>query len=539
MASPDRYTPTPSKPVDPPHTKSQLSTAGPSSSRLVVHRFSDQTDLTQKIDLATALQYGTAQGYPPLLSFLKQFATKNMHPNVPYAGGADITLTVGSTDGFSKCVLSFITPWSEGDPIENKQGLLAEEYAFGNSLNCAAPRGVTITGVKVDSQGMLANGPGGLEDVLENWDYRQGARPHLMYTVTMGQNPTGGVLSTRRRKEIYALCQKYDIIIIEDDPYWYLQYPSAAAANVTSGRATVSPLENDGDDDARSKKSSGFPFLDSLVPSYLSMDVDGRVVRLDTFSKTVAPGCRLGWITAQPYLVERFLRLTESGTQQPSGFVQSVVAQLLIGSTQPHTSPTSEPLSKGWDVSGWVRWLEGLRGNYERRMQTMCTILDEGKCAVKSGTMPALDALADANDEDGWSVVQKVQTIDYAWPVGGMFVWIEILFDNHPLAGKVEGAKLSQALWAWLTTKPYLVLASPGAMFGANEQIKQDRAWRFHRLCFAGVDEEEIAPISRRYVDGLHAFWRIKDTRVIDKILDDMNQSTERPEGLALLTGPC
>lgn len=96
-----------------------------------------------------------------------------------------------------------------------------------------------------------------------------------------------------RRKEIYKLCQKYDIMIIEDDPYWYLQYPSAIAANIASGK-TTKPADMPHD---ASKKSSGFDFLDSLVPSYLAVDIDGRVVRLDTFSKTIAPGCRMGWVS--------------------------------------------------------------------------------------------------------------------------------------------------------------------------------------------------------------------------------------------------
>lgn len=107
---------------------------------------------------------------------------------------------------------------------------------------------------------------------------------------SMGQNPTSGVLSVRRRKELYALCSKYDVIIVEDDPYWYLQYPSATAFNISSGRTKPTKAH------ARTGKSSGYAFLDSLVPSYLSVDTDGRVVRLDTFSKTVAPGCRLGWV---------------------------------------------------------------------------------------------------------------------------------------------------------------------------------------------------------------------------------------------------
>jgi DNA-binding transcriptional MocR family regulator len=94
------------------------------------------------------------------------------------------------------------------------------------------------------------------------------------------------------------------VIIVEDDPYWYLQYPSAAVKQGKSGNQPASGEFRERKPD----KSSGYTFLDSLVPSFLSVDSDGRVVRLDTFSKTIAPGCRLGWITAQPQLVERYVR---------------------------------------------------------------------------------------------------------------------------------------------------------------------------------------------------------------------------------------
>ncbi len=123
----------------------------------------------------------------------------------------------------------------------------------------------------------------------------------------IGQNPTAGTLSVRRRKDIYEVCVKYDVVIIEDDPYWYLQYPSANDSL---------RVENATSDSLPPRKSSGYPFLDSLVPSYLSVDYQGRVVRLDTFSKTVAPGCRMGWITTQSALCERLLRITETSTQR-------------------------------------------------------------------------------------------------------------------------------------------------------------------------------------------------------------------------------
>lgn len=143
------------------------------------------TDALKKIDLATALQYGTAQGYPPLFSFLRQFAREALHPNVPYKGGVDVVLTVGSTDGFSKTLETFVDPWSpETGDIRDRPGLLAETFMYGNIISQSKPRGVQIVPIKTDEGGMLATGPGSLEDVLANWDYSKGRRPHLMYSVT-------------------------------------------------------------------------------------------------------------------------------------------------------------------------------------------------------------------------------------------------------------------------------------------------------------------------------------------------------------------
>jgi DNA-binding transcriptional MocR family regulator len=82
---------------------------------------------------------------------------------------------------------------------------------------------------------------------------------------------------------------------------WHLQYPSAPAEEANSrGLPAPSPTPP-----YQPRVSSGYPFLDSLVPSFLSTDTDGRVIRLDTFSKNLVPGCRLGWITAQPDIIEQ------------------------------------------------------------------------------------------------------------------------------------------------------------------------------------------------------------------------------------------
>lgn len=354
----------------------------------------------------------------------------------------------------------------------------------------------------------------------------------------MGQNPTSGVLSLPRRREIYALCSKYDIIIVEDDPYWYLQFPSA-----TSSSSVFSP-------DSSDWKSSGYPFLDSLVPSYISIDTDGRVIRLDTFSKTVAPGCRLGWITAQPALIERILRITETSTQQPSGFVQSMIAELIMGpaaadgkASNPGKGPGKD--GEGWHAEGWVRWLEGLRGNYERRMNKMCSILDSGSELVKSGRRNSLteDLAAAALDDDEWAVVEKTQMYSFDWPVGGMFVWVKMHFETHPLTSSVPGPKLAKALWVLMTTKPYLVLVSPGQIFSPTEKIRDEQGWKYFRLCFAACDEDELGPISQRLADAVAAFWRIRSKKKIEELLEDDEQTLEaKVEGLGMLAqmgGPC
>ena len=333
-------------------------------------------------------------------------------------------------------------------------------------------------------------------------------------TTRIGQNPTSGTLGVQRRKDIYALCVKYDVIIIEDDPYWYLQYPSANTSSMAARGQPTSTDAQPGQHNYNSPKSSGFPFLDSLVPSYLSVDTEGRVVRIDTFSKTVAPGCRLGWLTAQPALIERILRITETSTQQPSGFVQSMIAELIMGPQLSNDEGRGGSQDgKGWQMHGWVRWLEGLRGNYERRMQTMCSILEDGKYLVKSGRRQSIS--------NEWSVVEKSLMYDFIWPLGGMFIWVKVELATHPLYKKTSHDKLAHALWIHLTTKPYLILVSPGTIFSPTDSIRNGKGWGYFRLCFAAVDEEDVSKTSHRFVEGFKSFWAKKN-------LDDIEESIQQ-----------
>lgn len=251
-------------------------------------------------------------------------------------------------------------------------------------------------------------------------------------------------------------------------------------------------------------------------------------MRLDTFSKTIAPGCRLGWITAQPALIERYLRITETSTQQPSGFVQSLVAELILGPLDANDGGRGGAKDgQGWGMDGWVRWLEGLRGAYERRMQTMCRILDQGKFAIHTAS-GSHDTFAGGGGDGiakGWDMVHKIQMYDFAWPRGGMFVWVRMNLSSHPLYTIVPLAKLSHALWIHLTTKPYLVLVAPGTIFSPTAEIAETRGPNYFRLCFAAVAEEDVDMASHRVVAALNSFWTKTDVNELEGVSSTSSSS--------------
>ena len=182
-AKPERWTPSPNHPDEPAAAPS--SAPATAATHIAVPKTVDEADPVKKIDLATALQYGLANGYPPLLSWVRQFTREQLHPDAPYRDGPEVILTVGSTDGFAKTLNLFVDQWTEGiNDISERPGLLCEPYVYSNVLSQAQPYGMQVVSVNADASGMTVKGPGGLEDVLANWDTSKGKRPHLMYTVT-------------------------------------------------------------------------------------------------------------------------------------------------------------------------------------------------------------------------------------------------------------------------------------------------------------------------------------------------------------------
>ncbi|RVD88401.1 uncharacterized protein DFL_002588 [Arthrobotrys flagrans] len=433
----------------------------------------NSSDLSTDIYLARALQYGTCEGLPVLLDFIRDFAVNCQHQGkIPY-DSPSVIMTSGNTDGFNKALEVLADPY-RGDKI------LMEKFVYKGAVNTAACRGIDVVPVDVDKEGMVVEGDDGLQGILESWDVRRdGPRPHLLYTVTMGQNPTAGVLGVKRRKQIYALCQKYDIIILEDDPYWFLQYDLFAEVP-----------DND-------------TFLSTLVPSYVTIDTDGRVLRFDTFSKSMAPGCRLGWIIGHPAIVDRILRLSELTTRMPSGPTQALVAKLLV-----HT----------WSVSGWITWLSLLRHRYESRMNTLCVALEAGKTV----TMIHLKniRLKEIVDQDGnvidggkYSLVHKAvkELYEFERPMGGMFVWVRVYFEIHRLYDGTNGREIMRALWEYLAGEEIRCLVCPGQAFGATDEVEEREAWKYFRLCFAAAEEAELRRASVAFGNGVKEFFELQE----------------------------
>jgi DNA-binding transcriptional MocR family regulator len=185
-------------------------------------------------------------------------------------------------------------------------------------------------------------------------------------------------------------------------------------------------------------------------------------------------------------------------------------------------SPREQLTFNGWSMDGWVRWLAGLRGVYERRMNRMCTILDAHSFQLKQST-PLKESDAD------WGVITKTRIMSFDWARGGMFLWLRIWFEHHPLwqtkgerVALFDGPKLATAWFILLTHKPHLVLGAPGSMFSANTSIAAERGWRHMRLCFAAEAEENIEPLAVRFGLALQKFWRIK-TEEMENLIEEFD----------------
>ncbi|TFK75944.1 PLP-dependent transferase [Pluteus cervinus] len=395
--------------------------SGDKSTSLTVPRYPAKDG---DINLAQALQYGLARGMPQIQDFIRRFTAEVYQP--AYDNWATL-INSGNTDGWCRAALTLCNPG---------EGIFAAEWTYPSAKATVIPLGVRMVPLPMDIQGIRSDK---FREILATWDdkSRNMSRPHVLYTIPIGQNPTGGTMSAPRKQEIYNICVEFDIIIVEDDPYYFLQHGQYLPK---ASRGKSKEIQND-------------KWYSTLEPSYLAFDVQGRVIRLDSFSKVIAPGCRLGWFTCNPLFAERLERQGETSLQAPCGFSQALVTSLLLN----------------WKDEGYTRWLRGLQAQYISRRDFFVD------CLLDTFHFTPVTVADEKSLWDGGVIYQAFReksgnrspVLSFVPPTSGMFVWLKVHFETHPLYEFHGQEALETKLWLKLAESG--VLFGPGVMFSASE----------------------------------------------------------------------
>jgi 2-aminoadipate transaminase len=225
---------------------------------------------------AGVLQYGPTRGYAPLLeTILGVLSARHIA-----ARPEQVTITSGSQQGLDLVARVLISP---GDVV------LVELPAYTGAISAFKNARAELAGVAQDADGI------NLEDLdaVCLRERKAGRTVNLLYLVPNFQNPTGLLLGLDKRRRLVEWAERRDVLIVEDDPYGALYFDDVATAA-----------------DTRAIRAD---------------DTYGRVLYLSTFSKTLAPGFRVGWMVAPAPLIERFETAKQSVDLMTGSFDQRIV----------------------------------------------------------------------------------------------------------------------------------------------------------------------------------------------------------------------
>ncbi|KAL4942979.1 hypothetical protein BDV06DRAFT_211412 [Aspergillus oleicola] len=386
------------------------------------------------LDLTQFLQYGSGTGNAHLLELCKALTETVHSPPCAY----ECLLHPGNTNAWAKVV---------GMLCEDDDFVLVEEYTYPSAQALWIPLGIRAAPVVADGEGISA---GHLRGLLEGWDEK-----------------SRGARRPRRRKEIYDVCVEFDIILVEDDPYYFLQYPHYKLSSQQT-QPTESPLLPTRD------------FLSTLTPSFLSHDTQGRVIRLESLSKTLFPGLRLGYFIANPIFAERLLRATEVETQDPAGLSQAFVLALLNKWGAFHENFTVVPAKESP-----IPKAEGL---------VVCI-------KTQNGTLKPVFSFID--------------------PTAGMFIWSKFYFTSVPRFlnlqsdSRIDDPEQSFATELWKAWADELVLLTPGSYYHpwqgkdkiTTSQRGAEAGTAHFRFSFATPTKEQIFSGVERVRRVVEKYW--------------------------------
>lgn len=270
-----------------------------------------------------AMQYGAAKGVTALREVIQQHVKKKENVDSELD---NVLVTTGSEQALDLVGKAFVDP---GDTV------LVEQPTYLCALDVFRSYGANFASVEMDEDGMKMDA---LEEALK-------ANPNtkLIYTVPNFQNPTGRTMTEERRKQLAELAEKYDVYVLEDNPYGEIR------------------------------------FAGQHVPAVKSFDKSGHVLYMSTFSKTLAPGFRLGWLVADKNVVNKLTVLKQSADLHTDNLAQFAVAQFFADN----------------DVDAHVKEISAL---YGKRKDLM---LEGIKKYFPEG-------------------------VKYTDPEGGMFLWVEV-----------------------------------------------------------------------------------------------------------------
>ncbi len=233
---------------------------------------------------AAALQYGPTEGYLPL----RRFICERMSRYGIKAEPGNILITSGSQQALDLVGKMLINP---GDRV------LVEEPTYLGALQAWTAYQADYVSVPQDDNGLRT-------ELLEG-ALRVG--PKFMYILPNFQNPGGTTLSLERRYDLVRLATKYGIPLVEDDPYGALRFEGEH----------LPPLVALDADYQTGGASNGHGYM------------EGNVIYLGTFSKTLAPGLRLGWVVAPVEVVDQLVMMKQGTDLQTSSFDQMLAYEMV------------------------------------------------------------------------------------------------------------------------------------------------------------------------------------------------------------------
>ena len=317
-----------------------------------------------------ALQYGTTDGYAPF----KEMAKKRAEKVNSFGKNDKIIITTGAQQAIDLAAKVLV---NEGDKV------VVEAPTFVGTLNSLRFYRADLIGVPLSDDGMDTDE---LENVLKNNDIK------LIYTIPTFQNPSGITMSLEKRKKLLELAKKYDVIILEDNPYGDLRF--------------------DGDD----------------VPTIKSLDTDGRVIYVGSFSKILSPGMRLGYAVANEEIISKIEIAKQANDVHTPLITQMMAAEFL------KNNDIEEYIEKGKEL-------------YGRKCRFMLECMDK----------------------------YFPDSVTYTRPQGGIFIWC-----TAP-----EGTDSNKLLAECLKEKVAFVA-------GNSFAIDVDKPSNFFRLNYSTMPEEKI-----------------------------------------------